>query len=187
MPRKTSANGDHPEGEELPLAVFMDRDPELYAKIVKFLEEGHSPAGAAALARAPLARVRQIRAILGESAVLAGIRGVARNLLEASQNMAERLVDESGEIPIHLLPSALGTIVDRASLLHGNPTAIIQHAHAAKNIPTPEQLAEMFNALPLAQAITLDPTPTEIKTLDLTPGAKMKTLDPTPDAPKARL
>ena len=81
----------------------------------------------------------------------ADIRYVGRNFVEASQDMIERLVNEAHEIPIHLLPGALGTIVDRASLLHGNPTAIIQHARA-KDVPTPEQLAEMFNALPLAQA-----------------------------------
>ena len=149
MPRKSSSNGNHPE--ELPLAIFMDRYPESYAKIVKFLEEGHSPAGTAALCRAPLSTVRQIRAILGESAIMAGIRGLGRNLLEASQNMSERLANESGEIPIHLLPGALAATVDRALLVHGNPTAIIGHTQA-KDVPTPEQLAAMFAALPLANA-----------------------------------
>ena len=136
MPKRKSSpngNGRHPPEEEdnalLPaqtqeesVALFMERDPAAYAKIVEFLEAGHSPAGAAALARVPLTLVRKIRNLLGESAIAAGIRATARNLTEASQLMSERLIDEFDQIPISTLPNALGVIVDRTSLLVGQPT-----------------------------------------------------------------
>ena len=159
----SNGNGCHPQdadpdphtqpipSHEESVAVFMERDPAGYAKIVEFVEQGHSPAGVAALARVPLATVRKIRNLLGESAIHAGIRQVARNLVEASQNMSERLVNESAEIPIQLLPNALGTVIDRASLLSGGVTARAEHRR--KDVPTPEQLQELFNALPKAKAI----------------------------------
>jgi hypothetical protein len=127
----------------------MERNPAAYAKIVEFLEAGHSPAGAAALTRTPLATVRKIRNLLGEVAIAAGIRATARNLTEASQLMSERLIDEVDQIPINVLPNALGVIVDRASLLSGNPSVRIEHTH----VLTPEELRKMFDALPKAKAI----------------------------------
>jgi hypothetical protein len=154
LPQLTNSEaGQRPPEESV--AVLMERDPEAYARIVQFLEEGHSPAGVAALTRVPLASVRKIRNLLGESAIHAGIRQVARNLTEASQLMSERLVDESGEIPIHALPAALGVIIDHASLLAGNPTARIEH----RSVPTPEDLQKMFNDLPKANAALVTPDP----------------------------
>jgi hypothetical protein len=88
--------------------------------------------------------------------------------------MSERLVRESDQIPINLLPSALSTIVDRASLLHGNPTAIIAHTRAPDAL-SPEDLQKMFDALPCAQATvieeakSLSQAPTNIKSLNMTP------------------
>jgi hypothetical protein len=154
LPQLTNSEAGRRPPEES-VAVLMERDPDAYARIVKFLEEGHSPAGVAALTRVPLASVRKIRNLLGESAIHAGIRQVARNLTEASQLMSERLVNESGEIPIHALPTALGVIIDRASLLAGNPTARIEH----RSVPTPEDLQKMFNELPKANAAVVTPDP----------------------------
>jgi hypothetical protein len=131
----------------------MERDPAAYAKCVELLETGHSPAGVAALAHVPLATVRKIRNLLGEVAIAAGIRATARNLTEASQLMSERLINEFDQIPVHVLPNALGIIVDRASLLSGNPSVRIEHTH----VPTPEDLRKMFDAIPQANATILPP------------------------------
>jgi hypothetical protein len=128
---------------------FMERDPNAYAKCVELLEAGHSPGGAAALCRIPIQLARKIRNLMGESAISAGIRQVARNLTEASQLMSERLVDEADQIPINALPNALGIVVDRTSLLVGQPTVRIEH----KNVPSPEDLRKMFDALPQINAV----------------------------------
>jgi hypothetical protein len=138
-----------PNPPEESIALFMERNPAAYAKIVEFLEAGHSPAGAAALTRTPLATVRKIRNLLGEVAIAAGIRATARNLTEASQLMSERLIDEFDQIPISTLPNALGVIVDRTSLLVGQPTVRIEH----RSVPSPEDLKAMFDALPKANAV----------------------------------
>jgi hypothetical protein len=132
---------------ECSIAALMERSPETYAKCVKFIEEGHSPGGVAALCGVSIATVRKIRSIIGEPAIHAGIRSVGRNLVEAAQAMSERLVEEGDEIPIHLLPQALAVTVDRASLLSGGVTQRIEH----KNVPTPEDLLAMFDALPKAK------------------------------------
>jgi hypothetical protein len=134
---------------ECSIAALMERSPETYAGCVKFIEEGHSPGGIAALCGVSIATVRKIRNIIGKAAIHAGIRSVGRNLVEAAQAMSERLIEENGEIPIAQLPTALGVIVDRASLLSGGVTARIEH----KNVPTPEDLQKMFDALPKAKVI----------------------------------
>jgi len=178
MPKRKerpNGNGIHPPDQDnalLPapppeesVAIFMERSPELYARIVGLLEEGHSPAGVAALAQVPLAIVRKIRNLLGESAIAAGIRATARNLTEASQLMSERLIDEFDQIPISTLPNALGVIVDRTSLLVGQPTVRIEH----RNVPTPQQLREMFDSLPKIDVIDMskekppEPAPLPLK------------------------
>ena len=87
LPLTNSEAGQRPPEESV--AVLMERDPDAYARIVKFLEEGHSPAGVAALTRVPLVLVRKIRNLLGESAIHAGIRQVARNLTEMKSDRAE--------------------------------------------------------------------------------------------------
>jgi hypothetical protein len=154
LPQLTNSEaGQRPPEESV--AVLMERDPEAYSRIVKFLEQGLSPAGVAALTRVPLALVRKVRNLLGEVAIHAGIRQVARNLTEASQLMSERLVNEAGEIPIGSLPSALGVIVDRTLLMSGSPTARVEH----RSVPTPEDLQKMFNELPKANAAVVTPDP----------------------------
>jgi hypothetical protein len=162
--RSKNGNGGHTalpalcsEGESP--ALLMERDPELYGRIVDFLGQGLSPAGVAALARVKVGTVRKIRALIGEAAILAGIRAVGRNLVEASQLMSERLVNEAGEIPINMLPSALGTIADRANLFAGGATARIEH----RSVPTPEDLKQMFDSLPQADVTTIEETAPEEK------------------------
>jgi hypothetical protein len=110
---------------EEPVALFMERDPQLYAKAVDYFEQGMSPGGVAASCQIPLQLARKIRNLMGEVAISAGIRQVARNMTEASQLMSERLINEVDEIPINVLPNALGVITDRVSLLSGNPSAML--------------------------------------------------------------
>ena len=134
---------------ELSVAALMEARPEVYSKVVEFLEQGMSPGGAAALTQVPLALVRKIRNLLGEAAIHAAIRQTGRNLVEAGQLMSERLADEADQIPIYQLAGAMAATIDRAQLLVGAPTARIEH----KSVPSPEDLQAMFDALPKAKVI----------------------------------
>jgi hypothetical protein len=134
---------------ECSIASLMETRPDVYAKIVGFLEQGMSPGGAAALAQVPLALVRKIRNLLRETAIHAAIRQTGRNLVESCQLMSERLADEADQIPIYQLAGAMAATIDRAQLLLGALTGRIEH----KSVPSPEDLQAMFDALPKAKVI----------------------------------
>jgi hypothetical protein len=61
MPKKLNGRNGGSNQEDLPLAIFMERDPALYARCVEMLEQGHSPNGISALLQVPRATVRQIK------------------------------------------------------------------------------------------------------------------------------
>jgi hypothetical protein len=176
-PRKSSkkpqnTNGDpHSETDEHLLsgrqeeaspALLMEAHPELYQKCVDYLESGMSPGGAAALCHISVGLARKIRNLLGPQALHAAIRQAGRNMIESAQLLSERMVNEGHKIPIHLVPNAVGMMVDKSLLVTGEATQRIEVQH----VPTPEELKKMFDALPQIKA-----TPVTPPSLDTTPSA----------------
>jgi hypothetical protein len=170
-PRKSSrkpqstngSEGSHPQestedllparAEEASPALLMESRPEVYQKCVDYLESGMSPGGAAALCNISVGLARKIRNLLGPDALHAAIRAAGRNMIESAQLLSERMVNEGHKIPIHLVPQALGTMVDKSLLVTGEPTQRIEVQH----VPTHEELQKMFDALPQIKTTPITP------------------------------
>ena len=151
VPRHTSLNGNgshqSSSGDALTatesIALFMENSPAHYARIVELLEQGHSPAGAAALVRVPLALVRKVRNLLGPDALHAAIIRSGRNLIESGQLLSERLANEApAKIPIENVHSALSVVIDKSQLLVGAPTMSLEH----KSAPSAEDVQKCSRA-----------------------------------------
>ena len=82
---------------------------------------------------------------------------LAMNLVEAAQNLTERLVEEADQLNPADIGKTLAIVVDKHLLLSGHATARIEH----RNVPTPEELREMFEALPMANAELLNDKATD--------------------------
>jgi|SRR6267378_5046861 len=84
-------------------------------------------------------------------------QNLAANLAEAAQCLSERLISEAHRLRPENIAKALAIAVDKHQLLSGGVTARTEHRRA----PTPEELQEMFNALPKANAIVIEDAPKE--------------------------
>src|SRR4029077_7871687 len=121
--------------------------PRTYDQIITLLAAGHSPTKVPGGTGTETAVVRRIRDLHPET--LSQIRQtLAMNLAEAAQNLTERLVEEADQLDPGDIGKTLAIVVDKHLLLSGHATARIEH----RNVPTPQELQEMFEALPMANA-----------------------------------
>jgi hypothetical protein len=118
-----------------------------YDQIITLLAHGHSPSKVAKWTGIESPVVRRIRDLHPET--LSQIRQtLAVQLGEAAQNLAERLVEEADQLDPADIGKTLAIVIDKHLLLSGHATARIEH----RNVPTPEELQAMFEALPIANA-----------------------------------
>lgn len=121
--------------------------PKTYDQIITLLANGHSPTKVSKWTGIEAPVVRRIRDLHPET--LSQIRQtLAMNLAEAAQNLTERLVEEADSLEPADIGKTLAIVVDKHLLLSGHATARIEH----RNVPTPEELQAMFDALPMANA-----------------------------------
>ena len=131
--------------------IVSDRMPEKYRQCLHLLADGCSPHLInlwIGIGEDVIRRIRQIH-----PASIAKIKeNVLDNLLEASQVMSERLAREAHSLPTDKLPNALAAVIDKAQLLSGGVTQRTE----SKRVVTQEELQELFEALPRAQAKTIE-------------------------------
>ncbi len=121
--------------------------PTTYDQIITLLAAGHSPTKVTKWTGIEAAVVRRIRDLHPET--LSQVRQtLAANWAEAAQNLTERLVEEADQLDPGDIGKTLAIVIDKHLLLSGHATARIEH----RNVPTPEELQAMFEALPMANA-----------------------------------
>jgi hypothetical protein len=127
--------------------LLSSQFPKTYDQIITLLAAGHSPSKVTRWTGIEAPVVRRIRDLHPET--LSQIRQtLAMNLAEAAQNLTERLVEEADSLDPADIGKTLSIVVDKHLLLSGHATARIEH----RNVPTPQELQEMFEALPMANA-----------------------------------
>lgn len=126
------------------ICELMTRSPETYAKIIEFLEQGHSPGGVAALTGTHIQTVRVCRE-MAAGAIHATIRKMGYDITEAAQKAASRLAEEIDRMPLEKLPAALAILLDKSLILNGQATARLEIEHS--RVPSREQLMQMFDKL----------------------------------------
>ena len=121
--------------------------PKLYEQILTLLANGHSPHKIWKLTGIESDVVRRIRDLNPET--LANLKTtLATSLAEASQLLAERLIEAAPKMQRGEIAKALNIAVDKWQLLSGGVTARTEH----RNVATPEELQKLFEALPRANA-----------------------------------
>ena len=121
--------------------------PTTWEQILTMLANGHSPVKISKWTGIETAVVRRIRDSHPET--LSQIRQqLAVQLAEAAQNLTERLVEEADQLATGEIGKALSIVIDKHLLLSGHATSRIEH----RSVPTPEELQQMFEALPMASA-----------------------------------
>ena len=130
------------------------RDAELDGRreqCIELLASGMTPASVRSKLKLNIDVVRRIRDEHPEC--MAALKNnVAKTLGEASQVLAQRLLNSAEKIPIEKVPAALSMAIDKYQLLSGGVTQRTEH----RNIATPEDLEAMFNALPQAKATVIE-------------------------------
>jgi hypothetical protein len=124
---------------------LINEQPELYGRTVQLLCEGLSPKKVAALSGLELETVRRIRSYHPE-AIAAAQAQTIQHLREGALSASERMLETLDEIPPEKLAITLGILVDKLQLLTGGATQRTEH----RNVPTPEDLQALFDALPSA-------------------------------------
>jgi hypothetical protein len=121
--------------------------PEVHQQIITLLANGHSPFKASRLTGIDTDVIRRIRDTYPET-VERLKANLATNLAEASQLLAERLIEAAPKMQRGEIAKALNIAVDKWQLLSGGVTARTEH----RNVATPEELQKLFEALPKANA-----------------------------------
>jgi hypothetical protein len=135
----------------LPLHQLIEQNPSLYAAGVELLSQGLSPTAVSAATSLPLQTTRAISHFIPDYRSVVR-SATARNLSQASLRLSEILAEKADQMPLDRIPFALAVTTDKGELLSGGVTARTEH----RNIPTPEELQAMFNALPKANATVIE-------------------------------
>jgi len=130
------------------------REPEskqIVDATIGWLANGWSPGRIATITGLHVELVRQIRDEHPEA--IANIKaGIATQLGEVVQLLAERMLKCVNQIAPDKLPAALSQVLDKYQLMSGGVTARFE----TRNVATPDDLAKMFAALPSANARIID-------------------------------
>ena len=127
--------------------AFYNHQPVEYARVVRMLMDGVTPLVTARLCNRDVEVVRQMRRLYPEIMAI-GRQQIVNNLEEVSLELTHRLLNELHDIPIHQVANTLGTVIEKTLLLTGGATSRTEHINA----PKPEELLQMFEALPKAKA-----------------------------------
>jgi hypothetical protein len=133
------------------VATLEKNFPSAYKQILAFLAEGASPARISEFTTVDAYIIRRIRDSHVEAVEKMKERLVT-NLAEASLRLSERMVESADKLKPREIPQSLAVAIDKHQLLSGGVTARTEH----RNVPTPEELQDMFNALPRANARVIE-------------------------------
>jgi predicted thioredoxin/glutaredoxin len=133
------------------VATLEKNFPSAYQQILAFLAEGASPAKISEFTTVDAYIIRRIRD--GRSDAVEKMKErLVTNLAEASLRLSERMVESADKLKPKEIPQSLAVAIDKHQLLSGGVTARTEH----RNVPTPEELQDMFNSLPRANARVIE-------------------------------
>lgn len=127
------------------------REPAKYREIVSMTAEGMGVHRIARVLKVSGHTVRAVRSREGLE-IATGKKEMAANCRQFAGLAVERLIEEVDSIDLKTLPVAFGILVEKAELLDGNPTQIIETRNEAASL---DDFEEMLEDLPAAKVISV--------------------------------